>query len=75
MRIWFTSDQSRRHPKINLPQNKNAKINAFRINCKSKDRLKIRSNFFRKRETLDNGSCQNNANFDSVISVKNNKQI
>ena len=32
LRIWFTSDQSRRHPKINLPQKKNAKINAFRIN-------------------------------------------
>lgn len=49
-RIYFTSDQIKRHPKINLPVRKNIKMSAFKISSKSKDRLKLRSNMFQKIE-------------------------
>jgi len=46
---------------------KNAKIHAFKINSKSKDRFRINSNFFHKRDVLNQENVNHDVSLDSIL--------
>ena len=69
LRIWFTSDQSRRHPKVRIPMRKSLKMNAFKVNSKSKDKISISQSRIKPRESMLSEFKKNEIKFDSAIII------